>query len=80
MVARANERLAATQEIANVVRHLAGADASYVAGQADLADGRALEGIPHAAVWSRTPPPNKPPQQRLAPRRFIIAAGRSQDT
>lgn len=77
MVARADERLAATQEIANVVRHLAGADASYVAGQANLADGRVIEGIRHAAAWSRTPPRNKPPRQRLGPRRSSsLLAGR----
>jgi NAD(P)-dependent dehydrogenase (short-subunit alcohol dehydrogenase family) len=40
MIARVPmERLAATQEIANVVRYLAGDEASYVTGQTIIAGG-----------------------------------------
>jgi len=53
MVARVPmKRLAATQEIANVVRYLAGDEASYVTGQTIVADGGwTVQGIPHAPTW-----------------------------
>jgi NAD(P)-dependent dehydrogenase (short-subunit alcohol dehydrogenase family) len=50
------KRLAATQEIANVVRYLAGDEASYVTGQTIIADGGwTVQGIPHAPTWLQTP-------------------------
>jgi NAD(P)-dependent dehydrogenase (short-subunit alcohol dehydrogenase family) len=57
MVARVPmKRLAATQEIANVVRYLAGDEASYVTGQTIIADGGwTVQGIPHAPTWLQTP-------------------------
>jgi NAD(P)-dependent dehydrogenase (short-subunit alcohol dehydrogenase family) len=53
MVARVPmKRLAATQEIANIVRFLAGDEASYVTGQTITADGGwTVQGIPHAPAW-----------------------------
>jgi NAD(P)-dependent dehydrogenase (short-subunit alcohol dehydrogenase family) len=58
MVARVPmKRLAATQEIANAVRFLAGDEASYVTGQTIIADGGwTVQGIPHAPSWLQTPP------------------------
>ena len=58
MVARVPmKRLAATQEIASVVRYLAGDEASYVTGQTIIADGGwTVQGIPHAPAWLQTPP------------------------
>lgn len=58
MVARVPmKRLAATQEIANVVRYLAGDEASYVTGQTIIADGGwTIQGIPHAPTWLQTAP------------------------
>ena len=58
MVARVPmKRLAATQEIANVVRYLVGDEASYVTGQTIIADGGwTVQGIPHAPTWLQTPP------------------------
>ena len=58
MVARVPmKRLAATSEIANAVRYLAGDEASYVTGQAIIADGGwTVQGIPHAPTWLQTPP------------------------
>ncbi len=51
------KRLAATQEIANVVRYLAGDEASYVTGQTIIADGGwTVQGIPHAPAWLQSPP------------------------
>jgi NAD(P)-dependent dehydrogenase (short-subunit alcohol dehydrogenase family) len=57
MVARVPmKRLAATQEIANVVRYLAGDESSYVTGQTIIADGGwTVQGIPHAPSWLQTP-------------------------
>ena len=57
MVARVPmKRLAATREIANVVRYLAGDEASYVTGQTIIADGGwTVQGIPHAPSWLQTP-------------------------
>jgi NAD(P)-dependent dehydrogenase (short-subunit alcohol dehydrogenase family) len=57
MVARVPmKRLAATQEIANVVRYLVGDEASYVTGQTIIADGGwTVQGIPHAQAWLQTP-------------------------
>jgi NAD(P)-dependent dehydrogenase (short-subunit alcohol dehydrogenase family) len=57
MVARVPmKRLAATREIADVVRYLAGDDASYVTGQTIIADGGwTVQGIPHAPSWLQTP-------------------------
>jgi NAD(P)-dependent dehydrogenase (short-subunit alcohol dehydrogenase family) len=57
MVARVPmKRLAATREIANVVRYLAGDEASYVTGQTIVADGGwTVQGIPHAPSWLQTP-------------------------
>jgi NAD(P)-dependent dehydrogenase (short-subunit alcohol dehydrogenase family) len=57
MVARVPmKRLAATGEIANVVRYLAGDEASYVTGQTIIADGGwTVQGIPHAPSWLQTP-------------------------
>ena len=57
MVARVPmKRLAATQEIASVVRYLAGDEASYVTGQTIIADGGwTVQGIPHAPAWLQTP-------------------------
>jgi NAD(P)-dependent dehydrogenase (short-subunit alcohol dehydrogenase family) len=57
MIARVPmKRLAATQEIANVVRFLAGDEASYVTGQTIVADGGwTVQGIPDAPSWLRTP-------------------------
>jgi NAD(P)-dependent dehydrogenase (short-subunit alcohol dehydrogenase family) len=50
------KRLAATEEIANVVRYLAGDEASYVTGQTIIADGGwTVQGIPHAPSWLQTP-------------------------
>jgi NAD(P)-dependent dehydrogenase (short-subunit alcohol dehydrogenase family) len=52
------KRLAATGEIANVVRYLAGDEASYVTGQTIVADGGwTVQGIPHAPSWLQTPAP-----------------------
>ncbi len=53
MVARVPmKRLAATQEIANAVRFLAGDEASYVTGQTIIADGGwTVQGIPRAPAW-----------------------------
>ena len=58
MVARVPmKRLAATKEIANVVRYLVGDEASYVTGQTIIADGGwTVQGIPHAPTWLQTPP------------------------
>ena len=58
MVARVPmKRLAATSEIANAVRYLAGDEASYVTGQTIIADGGwTVQGIPHAPTWLQTPP------------------------
>jgi NAD(P)-dependent dehydrogenase (short-subunit alcohol dehydrogenase family) len=58
MVARVPmKRLAATQEIANVVRYLAGDEASYVTGQTIIADGGwTIQGIPHAPTWLQAAP------------------------
>ena len=52
MVARVPmRRLAATEEIANVVRFLAGDESSYMTGQTIIADGGwTVQGIPHAPV------------------------------
>jgi NAD(P)-dependent dehydrogenase (short-subunit alcohol dehydrogenase family) len=57
MIARVPmKRLAATQEIANVVRYLAGDDSSYVTGQTIVADGGwTVQGIPDAPSWLQTP-------------------------
>ena len=57
MVARVPmKRLAAPQEIANVVRYLVGDEASYVTGQTIIADGGStVQGIPHAPTWLQTP-------------------------
>jgi NAD(P)-dependent dehydrogenase (short-subunit alcohol dehydrogenase family) len=57
MIARVPmKRLAATQEIANVVRFLAGDEASYVTGQTIIADGGwTVQGIPDAPSWLQTP-------------------------
>jgi NAD(P)-dependent dehydrogenase (short-subunit alcohol dehydrogenase family) len=50
------KRLAATEEIANVVRYLVGDEASYVTGQTIIADGGwTVQGIPHAPTWLQTP-------------------------
>jgi NAD(P)-dependent dehydrogenase (short-subunit alcohol dehydrogenase family) len=50
------KRLAATEEIANAVRYLAGDEASYVTGQTLIADGGwTVQGIPHAPSWLQTP-------------------------
>ncbi len=52
------KRLAATEEIANVVRYLAGDEASYVTGQTIVADGGwTVQGIPHAPSWLQTGAP-----------------------
>ena len=58
MVARVPmKRLAATHEIANAVRYLAGDEASYVTGQTIIADGGwTVQGIPHAPEWLQSPP------------------------
>ena len=58
MIARVPmKRLAATEEIANVVRYLAGDEASYVTGQTIVADGGwTVQGIPDAPSWLQTPP------------------------
>jgi NAD(P)-dependent dehydrogenase (short-subunit alcohol dehydrogenase family) len=58
MVARVPmKRLAATSEIANAVRYLAGDEASYVTGQTIIADGGwTVQGIPHAPAWLQSPP------------------------
>jgi NAD(P)-dependent dehydrogenase (short-subunit alcohol dehydrogenase family) len=49
-------RLAATEEIANAVRYLAGDEASYVTGQTLVVDGGwTVQGIPHAPSWLQTP-------------------------
>ena len=58
MVARVPmKRLAATWEIANVVRYLASDEASYVTGQTIIADGGwTVQGIPHAPVWLQSAP------------------------
>src|ERR1700733_8392955 len=58
MVARVPmKRLAATQEIANAVRWLAGDEASYVTGQTVTVDGGwTIQGIPHAPEWLQSPP------------------------
>ena len=57
MVARVPmKRLAATQEIANAVRYLAGDEASYVTGQTIIVDGGwTIQGIPHAPEWLQSP-------------------------
>jgi NAD(P)-dependent dehydrogenase (short-subunit alcohol dehydrogenase family) len=57
MVARVPmRRLAATEEIANAVRYLAGDEASYVTGQTLVVDGGwTVQGIPHAPAWLQTP-------------------------
>ncbi len=57
MIARVPmKRLAATEEIANAVRYLAGDEASYVTGQTIVADGGwTVQGIPHAPSWLQTP-------------------------
>ncbi len=57
MVARVPmRRLAATSEIADAVRYLAGDEASYVTGQTIIADGGwTVQGIPHAPSWLQTP-------------------------
>jgi NAD(P)-dependent dehydrogenase (short-subunit alcohol dehydrogenase family) len=57
MIARVPmKRLAATQEIANVVRYLAGDEATYVTGQTIIADGGwTVQGIPDAPSWLQTP-------------------------
>jgi NAD(P)-dependent dehydrogenase (short-subunit alcohol dehydrogenase family) len=57
MVARVPmKRLAATHEIANVVRYLAGDEATYITGQTIIADGGwTVQGIPHAPSWLQTP-------------------------
>ena len=57
MIARVPmKRLAATQEIANIVRFLASDEASYVTGQTIVADGGwTVQGIPHAPSWLQTP-------------------------
>ncbi|HEV3044044.1 MAG TPA: SDR family NAD(P)-dependent oxidoreductase [Roseiarcus sp.] len=57
MIARVPmKRLAATEEIANAVRYLAGDEASYVTGQSLVADGGwIVQGIPHAPSWLQTP-------------------------
>ncbi len=57
MVARVPmKRLAATEEIADVVRYLAGDEASYVTGQTIVADGGwTVQGIPHAPTWLQAP-------------------------
>jgi 3-oxoacyl-[acyl-carrier protein] reductase len=57
MVARVPmNRLAATEEIANVVRFLAGDEASYVTGQTIVADGGwTVQGIPQAPSWLQAP-------------------------
>ena len=58
MVARVPmKRLAATQEIANAVRYLAGDEASYMTGQTIIVDGGwTIQGIPHAPEWLQSPP------------------------
>jgi NAD(P)-dependent dehydrogenase (short-subunit alcohol dehydrogenase family) len=58
MVARVPmKRLAATREIANVVRYLASEEASYVTGQTIVADGGwIVQGIPHAPAWLQGAP------------------------
>jgi NAD(P)-dependent dehydrogenase (short-subunit alcohol dehydrogenase family) len=58
MIARVPmKRLAATGEIANVVRFLAGDESSYVTGQTIVADGGwTVQGIPDAPSWLQTPP------------------------
>jgi NAD(P)-dependent dehydrogenase (short-subunit alcohol dehydrogenase family) len=57
MVARVPmKRLAATEEIANAVRYLAGDEASYVTGQTLVVDGGwTVQGIPHAPSWLQIP-------------------------
>jgi NAD(P)-dependent dehydrogenase (short-subunit alcohol dehydrogenase family) len=57
MVARVPmKRLADPEEIANVVRYLAGDEASYITGQTIVADGGwTVQGIPHAPSWLQTP-------------------------
>jgi NAD(P)-dependent dehydrogenase (short-subunit alcohol dehydrogenase family) len=57
MVARVPmKRLAATREIADAVRYLAGDEASYVTGQTIIADGGwTVQGIPHAPSWLQAP-------------------------
>ena len=57
MIARVPmNRLAATREIADVVRYLAGDEASYVTGQTLIADGGwTVQGIPQAPSWLQTP-------------------------
>jgi NAD(P)-dependent dehydrogenase (short-subunit alcohol dehydrogenase family) len=57
MVARVPmRRLAATREIADAVRYLAGNEASYVTGQTIIADGGwTVQGIPHAPSWLQAP-------------------------
>jgi NAD(P)-dependent dehydrogenase (short-subunit alcohol dehydrogenase family) len=56
MVARVPmKRLAAAEEIANIVRFLAGDEASYITGQTIVADGGwTVQGIPHAPTWLQT--------------------------
>src|SRR5271154_5196709 len=58
MVARVPmKRLAATQEIANAVRYLAGDEASYMTGQTIIVDGGwTIQGVPHAPEWLQSPP------------------------
>jgi NAD(P)-dependent dehydrogenase (short-subunit alcohol dehydrogenase family) len=58
MIARVPmKRLAATEEIANVVRYLTGDEASYITGQTIVADGGwTVQGIPDAPSWLQTPP------------------------
>ena len=58
MVARVPmKRLAATHEIANVVRFLAGDESSYMTGQTIIADGGwTVQGIPHAPAWLQAAP------------------------
>ncbi len=57
MVARVPmKRLATTEEIANAVRYLVGDEASYITGQAIVADGGwIVQGIPEAPTWLQTP-------------------------
>jgi NAD(P)-dependent dehydrogenase (short-subunit alcohol dehydrogenase family) len=57
MVARVPmKRLAAPEEIADVVRYLAGDEASYITGQTIVADGGwTVQGIPSAPSWLQTP-------------------------
>jgi NAD(P)-dependent dehydrogenase (short-subunit alcohol dehydrogenase family) len=50
------KRLAATEEIANAVRFLAGDEATYMTGQTIVVDGGwIVQGIPEAPTWLQTP-------------------------